>query len=44
MTFSNPETDWSTAPAAITQELEFCQSWNLGWKVKYHSNTPFRSF
>ena len=28
----------------ITQELEFFQTWNLGWKVKYHNHSPSREF
>ena len=39
------ESDWSRAPGAITQDLEFCQSWNLGWEVKYHNDySPVRLF
>ena len=28
----------------IIEDLEFCQTWNLEWEVKYHDNSPFRLF
>ena len=41
-TFMQPEQ--SLACWEITQELEFFQTWNLGWKVKYHNHSPSREF
>ena len=38
------QSDQSRASWAITQELKFCQAWNLGWKVKYHTHSPSREF
>ena len=28
----------------VSQDLQFCQTLNLGWEVKYHNNSPFRLF
>ena len=39
-----PQSDWSQAFWAITQDLEFCHAWNSEWEVKYHDNSPFRLF
>ena len=38
------QSDWSRVSWAISQDLEFCQLWNLGWEFKYHNNSPFRVF
>ena len=34
----------SRASGAVTQELEFYQTQNLGRKAEYRNNTPFRLF
>ena len=36
--------DWSRTFLEITEELEFCQAWNLVWEVEYHNNYPSRLF
>ena len=30
--------------SVITQDLEFCHLWNLGWEVNYRSDSRFRPF
>ena len=39
-----PQSDCSRTFWAINQDLDFCQTWKLGWEVNYHNNFPFRFF
>ena len=33
------QVDWSRAFLAITQDIEFSQTWNWEWEVKYRNNS-----